>query len=130
MQRANPSNNYHYNPGLKHLARELRKNSTTAEVYIWTFLLRDGGFRDYRFLRQRPVLNYIVDFMCKELMLVIEIDGSIHDRWDVKQKDAIRQERLEQIGFTVLRFRNEQVLHDRFSVFRSLLEWMQELKST
>lgn len=105
-------------------ARKLRNHSTKAEVYIWAYLLRNKGFRNYSFNRQRPVLNYIADFMCKELMLIIEIDGSIHERWDVKKKDAIRQQRLEEVGFTVLRFTNEQVIRDRAGVEKALTEWL------
>lgn len=124
VERASPSNRYHYNPRLKHLARRLRNQSTKAEVYIWMFLLRARGFRNYSFNRQRPVLNYIADFMCKELMLIIEIDGSIHERWDVKKKDEIRQRRLEEAGFTVLRFTNDQALYDRKGVEQALTKWL------
>lgn len=74
-------------------------------------------------------MNYIADFMCKELLLIIEIDGGIHDRWDVKRKDRIRQERLEEAGFTVLRFTNEQVLRDRASVEMALDEWIEIKKA-
>ena len=129
MTPASPSNQYYYNPRLRNFARKLRNHSTKAEVYIWSFLLRSKNFRGYGFNRQRPVLNYIADFMCKELLLIIEIDGGIHDRWDVKRKDRIRQERLEAAGFTVLRFTNEQVLRDRASVEMALDEWIEIKKA-
>jgi len=125
MTPASESNNFYYNPRLKHLARKLRKRSTKAEIYIWSFLLRSKNYRGYKFNRQRPVLNYIADFMCKQLLLIIEIDGSIHERWDVKKKDRIRQQRLEAAGFTVLRFTNEQVIHDRASVEQMLDKWVE-----
>ncbi|MCB9283053.1 MAG: DUF559 domain-containing protein [Lewinellaceae bacterium] len=124
MQPASPANRYHYNPRLRTLARRLRNNSTKAEIYIWSYLFRAKEYRGYPFCRQRPVLNYIVDFMCKELMLIIEVDGSIHERWDVKRKDKIRQQQLEEIGFTVLRFTNEQVLKDRASIVQTLDDWI------
>ena len=69
-------------------------------------------------------MNYIADFMCRELMLIIEIDGSIHERWDVKKKDRIRQKRLEAVGFTVLPFTNAQVRKERASVEQALDEWV------
>ena len=129
MHPASPSNRYYYNPKLKALARRLRNNSTKAEIYIWSYLLRAKSFKGYSFRRQRPVLNYIVDFMCKGLMLIIEVDGSIHERWDVKKKDQVRQKQLEEIGFTVLRFTNEQVLKDRASVELMLEEWINNKKA-
>lgn len=129
MTPASSSNRYHYNPRLRNVARKLRNHSTKAEVYIWSFLLKSKNFKGYSFNRQRPVLNYIADFMCKELLLIIEIDGGIHDRWDVKRKDQIRQERLEAAGFTVLRFTNEQVLRDRASVEMALEEWVATKKA-
>ena len=124
IPQASPSNNYHYNPRLKHFARRLRNHSTKAEIYIWSFLLRSKNYKGFAFNRQRPVLDYIADFMCRELLLIIEIDGSIHERWDVKKKDGIRQQRLEEAGFTVLRFCNEQVILDRASVELALDAWI------
>ncbi len=74
---ATKENNFHYNPKLKNRSRYLRSKSTKAEVYLWKFALSNKIMR-YRFLRQRPVLNYIADFMCKELLLIIEVDGVTH----------------------------------------------------
>ena len=65
----------------------------------------------YPFTRQRPVLSYIVDFMCKELCLVIEVDGVTHLDEEVSEKDKIKQRNLEEAGFHVLRFRDEEVLN-------------------
>ena len=66
----------------------------------------------YTFKRQRPVLNYITDFMCQELKLVIEVDGSSHNQLEVRLNDLKRQKELENFGFTVLRFTDEEVLEN------------------
>ena len=66
-----------YNPKLKELARELRKNSTLSEVLLWIKI--KGKAMGVEFHRQVPIDNFIVDFYCHELMLTIEIDGSSHD---------------------------------------------------
>jgi very-short-patch-repair endonuclease len=90
-----------YNPKLKEWSRDLRKNSTLSEVLLWQQIQKRqiGG---YKFLRQKPIHNYIVDFYCKELMLAIEIDGDSHN---VKiNSDRKRQRDLELTGIRFLRF--------------------------
>jgi very-short-patch-repair endonuclease len=67
-----------YNPKLKILARSLRNRSTLAEVLLWN-QLKARKVRGYQFMRQKPIDNYIVDFYCSKLQLIIEIDGSSHD---------------------------------------------------
>ena len=69
---ANKENNYLYNPKLKERARYLRANGTKAEAYLWKFVLKNK-LLGYKFFRQRPILNYIVDFMSPELMLIIKL---------------------------------------------------------
>ena len=66
----------------------------------------------YAFRRQRPVLNYIVDFICLKLKLVIEVDGYTHQLRDNEIKDVKRQGEIESMGFTVLRFKDEEVLNN------------------
>ena len=107
MQSAGPNNNWHYNRKLKSLARALRRNMTKAEACLWKYALRAGETMGYSFTRQRPVLSYIADFMCKELCLVIEVDGITHLEEEVIKKDEIKQRELEEAGFYVLRFRDE-----------------------
>jgi very-short-patch-repair endonuclease len=74
----------------------------------------------YTFKRQRPVLSYIADFMCQELSLIIEVDGSSHDDLRVRNNDLNRQMKLENAGFTVLRFSNEDVIKNMDEVRRSI----------
>ena len=101
--KATKENNYLYNPFLKNRARDLRKNGTKSEAYLWKFVL-SKRLLGYKFLRQRPVLNFIADFMCPELLLIIEADGITHYNDEAKIKDANRQKILEEAGFRVLRF--------------------------
>ncbi|MGM0622265.1 MAG: endonuclease domain-containing protein, partial [Bacteroidota bacterium] len=108
--------NNNYNKNLKKYARKLRNNSTLAEVILWNKLLKRKQLRGYSFLRQRPLDNYIVDFFSKELKLVIEIDGEIHKYQ--KRKDKIREERIRNLGYSVIRFRNEDILHEFINVIR------------
>ena len=81
--------------------------------------------KGYGFRRQRPVLNYIADFMCKELFLIIEVDGASHQDERVIENDKIRQARLEAAGFTVLRFTNDEVLKNMKGVISSLEDWIE-----
>lgn len=120
MKPASKLNNYHYNKNLRLFANKLRNNGTKSEACIWKYLLKSSKLRNYKFKRQRPVLNYIADFMCTDLMLIIEIDGYSHLHLDVIKKDKIRQQYLEQIGFTVIRFSDKEVLHDIDNVERVL----------
>ena len=75
-----------YNPKLKSLAKALRKNMTFSEVLLWNEL-KQKKMLGYDFDRQRPIDNYIVDFYCKDLMLVLEIDGNSHDYEEVYKND-------------------------------------------
>ena len=68
-----------YNPKLKALSRELRKQGVLSEVLLWAHL-NGRKMKGYQFTRQKPIGNYIVDFYCSKLKLVIEIDGESHDR--------------------------------------------------
>ena len=130
MQPASKSNNHHYNPRLKQHARKLRNDGTKAEACLWKYVLRAGKLNGFKFRRQRPVLNYIADFMCMELMLVIEVDGISHWAEDVVKNDEIRQKELEEVGFTVIRFIDEDVLNDIENVERVLLGYVEEFNNT
>lgn len=115
----------HYNPRLKELARKLRKQGTLSEVLLWQ-QLKGRKLRGYDFHRQKPIDNYIVDFYCPELQLVIEIDGYSH-REKVEQ-DQERQSKLESFGITVLRFLDEDVKNNMYGVMQSIDQWIQEVR--
>ena len=74
--------------------------------------------RGYDFHRQKPLLNYIADFYCYELKLVIELDGLSHQLEEVQKKDGIKTKDLENLGLTVLRFQDSEVFRDLANVLR------------
>jgi very-short-patch-repair endonuclease len=120
-------NNYHlYNTNLQPFANKLRKTMTKAEACLWKYALRARQMKGYQFRRQRPVINFIADFMCKELMLVIEVDGISHQFEEVIRKDERKQAALEAAGFTVLRFSDNDVLTDMMGVIEYLEDWIEE----
>ena len=108
-----------YNPKLKQLARNLRNNSTKSEIRLWQ-QLKGKQFFGYDFHRQKPLLNYIADFYCYELNLVIELDGYTHQFEEVFVKDEIKQGDLENLGLTVLRFDDNEVMNNINNVLREL----------
>lgn len=94
------------NSSLRELARNLRKNGTLAEVLLWKYL-KNKRANGLDFDRQKVIGNYIVDFYCKRLKLVIEIDGSSHDNkyeYDVKRDDY-----LHDLGLRVLHIKDSDV---------------------
>ena len=95
---------------LKANAQENRKKMTEAESAFWQIAKSSGLGEKCR--RQYILGDYIVDFFFRKSMLIIEIDGGYHDTEEQQEKDAIRQEWLEQNGYTVLRFTNDQILFD------------------
>lgn len=101
-------------------ARELRKNSTPAERELWTQLRRK--LQKLKFYRQFPVDRYIVDFYCPVKNLVIEIDGSIHNLADQKDHDEIRSDVIESLGLRIIRFSNDDVLHNLHRVLQTIRE--------
>ena len=113
-----------YNPKLKELARELRKNSTLSEVLLW--LKIKGKTMGVEFHRQVPIDNFIVDFYCHELMLAIEIDGSSHD--DKQDYDQNRQLILENLGVKFIRFRDIDVKQRMGWVLEELMICVEENK--
>jgi very-short-patch-repair endonuclease len=122
------SNNHnYYNKILKPYASENRKQMTKAEACLWKYALRAKQM-GYTFNRQRPVLNYIADFMCKDLKLIIEVDGGIHSMEEVAKNDIIRQQQLELVGFKVIRFKNEEVLKEINNVRENILATIHSLK--
>ncbi len=102
-----------YNSDLVAKAKELRKNMTAAEKKLWYGYLR--GFK-FRVLRQRPIAYFIVDFYCAALKLVIEVDGDSHFTEEGKTYDTKRTEILAGYGLKVIRFTNDEVLHNFESV--------------
>ena len=113
-----------YNSTLKVLARELRNNSTKTEVILWNKIKKKS--LGVEFHRQVPIDEYIVDFFCHELLLVIEIDGATH-YYNFK-KDEIRQKKLESFGLKVIRFDDRDVRYALNDVLRAIELTIEEMK--
>ncbi|HLC82777.1 MAG TPA: DUF559 domain-containing protein, partial [Bacteroidia bacterium] len=110
---------------LKKYARENRQPQTKAEDALWQ-CVRNRKLES-KFRRQHPIGVYIADFICLDKKLIIEIDGEIHN--DTKERDAARTEALNQLGFQVIRFTNEQVLNDIDSVLTSIKSRLETIPS-
>ena len=113
-----------YNPKLKELAKKLRKSMTYSEVKLWNEL-KNGQLMEYDFDRQRPIGNYIVDFFCKDLQLAIEVDGITHHDEKIMLKDEIRQDELEAMGVSFLRFDALLIVNKVEAVVREIREWVE-----
>jgi len=100
-------------------ARDLRRNSTDAERWFWK-RLRNRQLLGHKFRRQVPIGPYIVDFICLELRLVIEVDGSQHRRQD--DYDESRTQFLGTQGYRVLRYWNNEVLQQGEAVLESIVQ--------
>ncbi|WP_454985121.1 endonuclease domain-containing protein [Capnocytophaga gingivalis] len=114
-----------YNPKLREFAKQLRNNSTLSEVLLWKQI--KGKALGVEFKRQVPMLEYIVDFYCQEIGLAIEVDGNIHDFRYLE--DAQRQQEIEKYGVIFIRFSNEEIKNNMFSVILSLESKIEELKA-
>ena len=126
MQPASKFNNYHYNSRLKNYARANRQNMTKSEAVVWKYLLKAKKTRGYGFYRQRPILNYIADYACLDLLLIIEIDGITHISDTATAYDADRDANLAAIGFTTLRFESLLVLRHMDEVAERIDAWITE----
>ena len=89
----------------------LRKNSTSAEAALWD-LLKNKQLEGRKFRRQHSIGNFIVDFCCPTEKLIIELDGEVHGDYHQIVKDTKRDEYIQELGFTVLRFENRFVFQD------------------
>jgi very-short-patch-repair endonuclease len=121
-----------YDKNLKEFSRRLRKHSTLGEILLWQ-KLRAGNMMNYTFNRQKPLDRYIVDFYCKPLNLVIEVDGSYHFEQEQKIKDQHRQEALQKMGLNFLRFSEQQIRKDIDVVLKAIenyiIEWRDRRKN-
>jgi very-short-patch-repair endonuclease len=113
-----------YNPKLMQLDRNLRKQGILSEILLWNEL-KGKKMMGYDFHRQRPIGNYIVDFFCHEMNLVIEIDGSSHTE-ETADDDENRQKFLESLELTVLRFYDGDVKNNLADVIDYIKEQIKE----
>ncbi|MBK7128832.1 MAG: DUF559 domain-containing protein [Crocinitomicaceae bacterium] len=122
------SNNFnYYNPRLREYAREHRNESVSlAEKFLWKALLSRGR-SGVKFKRQRPIDKFIVDFFSAELQLIIEIDGTSHVA--KSEYDNYRQQKIESLGYAILRFHEGEVLNQFDHVHDRIIHAVSVLKN-
>lgn len=95
-------------------ASDLRKRMTSAEAMLWSHL--KDGIDGYKFRRRHPISNYIADFYCHKLKLVIEVDGGVPDNSDSRISELQRELEVRELNCSILRFSNYEVLKNLVSV--------------
>ena len=101
-------------------ARVLRANATAAEGKLW-HVLRNRNLVGHKFARQVAIDNFIVDFLCREARLIVEVDGGTHGEDDERQRDAARAAALERLGYRIFRVTNDDVMRNLSGVLDGLL---------
>jgi very-short-patch-repair endonuclease len=109
------------------LARNLRKNLTTAEQQLWA-CLRKRQLDGFRFRRQTPLGRYIADFVCLEVRLVIELDGNHHH--DQQGYDQARDDWMQQQRFRALRFWNHEIVNNQEATLQKILNALHRQRDT
>ncbi|NOQ26442.1 MAG: DUF559 domain-containing protein [Bacteroidales bacterium] len=104
-------------------AEVLRKNMTPAEVELWE-ALKGNKLNGAKFRRQHPISQFIVDFYCHKYRLVIELDGSVHNLEDQKERDQGREAMLKDLGLIVIRFSNMEVKNNLNKVLTTISEYL------
>ena len=110
-----------YKKELVPFARGMRNNPTLGETQMWK-ILQDSVFKKFKFTRQKPILGFIADFYCAEKLLVIEVDGGVHE--EQKEYDSIRTEELSKYHIQVLRFKNEEIFNDPEVVKNKIINFL------
>jgi very-short-patch-repair endonuclease len=114
-------------PWIFERATLLRETMTVEECVLWDFLKhRPLGFK---FRRQHPFNLYILDFYCHRAKLSIEVDGTSHDTLEQQEHDGNRTKVIQSFGITEIRFRNEQLIHEKEAVKKSILDFLLTVKN-
>lgn len=122
-----PIGRYKNRSGFQQRRKNLRNNSTKAEIVLWQKIKNQQ--LGIKFRRQYNIECFIVDFYCHELRLIIELDGSIHYEEVINKHDQTRQNILENKGYTIIRYSNHKVLDDIDSVVSNIKMVIQTLQS-
>lgn len=109
---------------LKELAVDRRKNQTEAEQLLWE-ALRGKHLEGFKFRRQHVIDNFIVDFVCLNTHIIVEVDGGYHNKPEIKEADQLRTNILTDLGYKVIRFTNEQVIGELEEVLKEILKTLQ-----
>ncbi|MDB5206065.1 MAG: hypothetical protein JWR72_1140 [Flavisolibacter sp.] len=118
-----------YNKTLKQFSHDLRNHSTLGEILLWQ-KLRARSMMGYQFDRQKPLENFIVDFYCQALKLVIEIDGGYHNNKEVHENDLLREAELKNWRLNFLRFGEMEVRTQIQNVLLSIEAYVHVFEST
>jgi very-short-patch-repair endonuclease len=111
----------HTSKTLQPIRKELRKNLTPAEAFLWNHL-KSRKLEDRRFTKQHSIGKYIVDFYCASEKLIIELDGEVHNNETAAEYDLKRTQYLNGLGYNVLRFENKMVFDFLPSVLKEILD--------
>jgi very-short-patch-repair endonuclease len=107
------------------LRKNLRNNSTSAENVLWG-ALQKRKLAGRKFRRQQSIENFIVDFYCPREKLIIEVDGGYHAHCRIREYDLKRTEKLEALGYNVIRFKNKLIFHHLDQVLETIKEAFHE----
>jgi very-short-patch-repair endonuclease len=119
---------YYRNRELVSYARVLRNNMTRAEIILWS-RLREKKINGYKFRRQQPVFDYIVDFYCHELKFIIEVDGEIHSLPEKTNNDSKRDKILKINGYHIIRLTNLEIETELDSTINKIILYIDEILS-
>ncbi|MEZ5792660.1 MAG: endonuclease domain-containing protein [Nitratireductor sp.] len=103
----------------REFARKMRREPTDAEAALWS-MLRGRQLEGLRFRRQHPIAGYIVDFVCLDAKLIVEADGEQHAE---SSRDSVRDAQLVALGYTVLRYWNNEILQNSDGVAQDILHY-------
>jgi len=106
-------------PEILRIAGDLRKSMTPAERLLWKEI-RNRKINGFSFRRQHPVKDFVVDFFCYHAMLIIEIDGDVHDDAYQKERDDERMKIIKKLGINEIRFKNEEVINNLEQVIKRI----------
>ena len=112
-----------YNTRLKRYSQQLRRNMTDAERLLWS-RIRRKQLKGFQFYRQRIVGNYIVDFYCPEVKLIIEVDGGQHYNDEAKARDRVRDDYMKGVGLETLRISDRDVITNLNGVIEKIYEML------
>ena len=113
---------------LKQKRKDLRNKATSAEAFLWRHL-SNKQLEGRKFRKQQSLQNYIVDFYCPSEKLIIELDGAYHSEPLMIERDEIRDKKLQDLGFTILRFENKLVFDDLNGVLNTIVENFEQGRS-
>lgn len=103
------------------ISKTLRSNQTPWEAKLWNYL-RGNRLAGFKFKRQVPIGQFVVDFCCHEKRLIIELDGGHHNKGAESQADKLRQRYLESVGYKVLRFWNNDIDENMEGIYQVIKE--------